>query len=240
MAEPPLPDKPDHSQNNGNGQADGHTTAGRRLRLDERAAIRAVAAGPGSGLSLGARSQGLPAEGHSGRRLVLTSAVILLAIWGVLYLVFRDWKLRYQARVDFGLSHVVRAVEPLTRLKPPAVPDSAWQDAIEQTRAMLETVVRSNLLSRDQMDSLRIELDQAVSRAQANPALAVDALASIWNRMADRAEFLLTEKERHPRPGILPPRPSPRSPARPTPTTSPDPEQPLDPRPSPPAPSRAP
>ena len=89
---------------------------------------------------------------------------------------------------------------------------AAWRDAIDKTRAMLTTVVGSNLLDLDDMDQLRAELDQCVARAQAHPESARTELAAIWDHMADRAEFLFQDsrsptQDRHVRPKILPERP---------------------------------
>jgi hypothetical protein len=77
---------------------------------------------------------------------------------------------------------------------------------------MLLTVVASNLLDLHEMDSLRRELDEFVSRVRAHPETAETELAAVWNKMADRAEFLFQDSkdpahDRHVRPKILPPRP---------------------------------
>jgi hypothetical protein len=107
---------------------------------------------------------------------------------------------------------------------PPGVDPGDWREAVRETHDMLRTVTASNLLGLQQMQSLRAELEQTVSRARAHPDTALDELAGVWNMVADRAEFVLKDGrsasgERHPRPRILPPRPgrgktqSPRSPA---------------------------
>jgi hypothetical protein len=73
-------------------------------------------------------------------------------------------------------------------------------------------VTASNLLDLAEMTRLRGELDQAVAQARDRPETALGVLAEIWNRMTDRAEFLLKDSrssdgERHRRPKILPERP---------------------------------
>ena len=98
------------------------------------------------------------------------------------------------------------------RILPPNVDALAWRDAVDQTRAMLLTVIDSNLLDLKDMDNLRIELAQHARRASVQPATAVRELAEIWNEAADRGEFLFRDSrsasgERHARPKILPPRP---------------------------------
>ena len=76
---------------------------------------------------------------------------------------------------------------------------------------MLTTVVASNLLDLDDMDRLRVELDERVASVKSHPETATTELAAIWNEMADRAEFLFQDsraptQDRHVRPKILPPR----------------------------------
>ena len=82
-----------------------------------------------------------------------------------------------------------------------------WRDAVTQTRAMLLTVTGSNLLTMNEMKSLRAELDQIV--AQADPGTSLRELAYVWDLMGDRAEFLFSDSrsasgDRHRRPTILP------------------------------------
>lgn len=147
-------------------------------------------------------------KGHSGRRFLIVSGVVIAALWGSLFLGFRVWRAGYASRRAFGMGRVVPAIDGLTEVLPPGgdISPEAWRDAVEQTRAMLETVVSANLLDLDQMKALRAELEAAVKRAKADPATARAELAAIWDGIADRGEFLLTEKDRHPRPKILPPR----------------------------------
>jgi hypothetical protein len=56
------------------------------------------------------------------------------------------------------------------------------------------------------LETLRGEIEARVGRAKSHPETARTELAAIWDDMATRAEFLMTEKDRHPRPAILPPR----------------------------------
>jgi hypothetical protein len=147
-------------------------------------------------------------KGHSGRRFLIVAGVVLVVIWGSLFLVFRQWRIHYRERAKFGKSQVVPAVDGMADVVPPGgdISPAAWRDAVEQTHAMLGTVVSANLLGLDQMKALRTELDERVKRAKANPETARAELAAIWDDIADRGEFLLTEKDRHPRPKVLPPR----------------------------------
>jgi hypothetical protein len=188
-----------------NGQDPAGRDPTRRLRFDDLASI----AGWDNPRTGGAPKRASSAEGHSGRLFVLASGVALLLIWGTMYLVFRDWRARYRARAQYGATHVVRAIDPLEAILPPGVDRTAWRDAVDQTRAMLLTVTASNLLDVKDMDRLRTELDGHVAQACRHPETALLELAAIWDRMADRAEFLLKDSgssggARHPRPGILP------------------------------------
>ncbi len=191
---------------NGEPSKSGDST--RRLRFDDLGSIlaRSIAR---SGST--AQAEEL-SEGHSGRRFVLVAGAVLLVIWGVLYAVFHEWKARYRRRAAYGTTHVVPVIDQLATIVPPDVKPDDWADAVQQTHAMLATVVGSNLLDMEEMDSLRIELERCVERSRAHPEAARAELANIWNELADRAEFLFQDSrsprgERHPRPKILPPRP---------------------------------
>jgi hypothetical protein len=151
-------------------------------------------------------------RGYSGRWFVVIFGLVILLIWGALYLLFRDWKARYQKRSLYAAAHVLPAIDRMARVEPPHVAPEAWRDAVAQTRSMLLTVTGSNLLDEKQMDELRTELDGAATRSLADPKRAVTELATIWNNIADRGEFLLMDGRsrngiRHPSPRILPPRP---------------------------------
>jgi hypothetical protein len=151
-------------------------------------------------------------HGHSGRRFVVVAVVVVLLTWGGLFLAFKRWRADYRERVAYGASHIVSTVDRLKEVIPPKIEPAEWRDAVDKTHAMLMTVVGSNLLDLAEMDKLRVELDQCVSRAKAHPETAKTELATIWNNMADRAEFLFQDSrsptlDRHVRPRILPPRP---------------------------------
>ncbi len=148
---------------------------------------------------------------HSGRRLVLVAGAAILVLWGVLYLVFHEWRVRYRTRTSFGVTQVAPVIDPLAETIPPGVDAGAWQEAVRETHTMLVSVLSANLLDVHQMQLLRDELKQTVERARLHPETARDELASVWTAMADRAEFVLREgtsgrRKGHPRPAILPPR----------------------------------
>jgi hypothetical protein len=185
-----------------NGNPEGRSP--RRLRFDDLA----------SGLARSAAAAGASARTHSGRRLVLAAGATILVLWGVLYLAFRDWRARYRERAYFGATAVAPAIDPLANVVPPGIEPRAWREAVERTHSMLVTVTSANLLDVPQMAALRGELEQVVVRAGAHPEQAPRELASVWDAMSERAEFLLQEgtsgrRKGHPRPAILPPRAAP-------------------------------
>ncbi len=199
-----------------NGRPGNHRDPTRRLRHDDLASVIAQTYAPrpgrpATGDDADRLSPWLP-RSHSGRRFVIMAGIAVLLIWGVLYLVFREWRARYRERAAYGVSQVVPAIDPMGDILPPDVDPASWRDAVRQTHAMLLTVTASNLLDIVEMRDLRDELDRAVGRARARPETAVAELAGVWNAIADRAEFLLKDSrsrsgDRHPRPALLPPRP---------------------------------
>jgi hypothetical protein len=196
-------------QPNGEHQASRDRTG--RLRFDGLTSIASRRALQTSGSRTAVAAELLP-RGHSGRRFVLVAGVSLLVIWGVLFVLFRDWRSRYRARAAYGAARVAAAIEPLEALVPPDVRAEEWRDAVRQTRAMLITVTGSNLLDIPEMERLSAELEGAVVRAQAHPDAGPGELAAIWNEMAERAEFLFRDHRsidgaRHRRPRILAPEP---------------------------------
>jgi hypothetical protein len=187
-----------------NGHQDGPPSPSHRFSLDELPAISTQA-------TAGQGSLALP-PAHSGSRFVLAAVLVLLLLWGALYLIFRDWRARYNERARFGATQVAPAIDALADTPPPGVTAGDWRDAVRETHDLLVTVTGSNLLDRQQMLSLRQELEQTVARAQAHPETARDELAGVWNLVADRAEFVFRDGRsatgmRHVRPRILPPRP---------------------------------
>ncbi len=198
-----------------NGRQEIHRDPIRRHRYDDLAAIvdQTYAQGPveGSAKRPAATSVASPwlPRSHSGRRFVIVAGLVVLMIWGLLYLVFRDWRTRYRERAAYGMSRVVPAIEPMAEIVPPGEDLVAWRDAVARTRSLLVTVTASNLLGFGEMRALRDELDQAVGGARDRPETAVAELAGVWDSMSDRAGFLLRDSrslsgDRHPRPKILP------------------------------------
>ena len=55
---------------------------------------------------------------YSGRRFVIVAVIAVLVVWGLLYLVFREWRARYRVRAAYGASQVVPAIDALRRGRP--------------------------------------------------------------------------------------------------------------------------
>jgi hypothetical protein len=151
----------------------------------------------------------VPTTRHSGRRFVLIAGCVVLLIWGLLYLVFRDWRQRYRARAAYGVTQVAPVIDALAETVPAGVSPDEWRTAIRETHALLVTVTGANLLDFKEMQALRGELEDVVARARKKPESAREELAGIWNRIEDRAGFVLRDARsatgrRHPRPRILP------------------------------------
>jgi hypothetical protein len=161
--------------------------APRRLRLDEFASAR-----PFVDLTAG--------SSYSGRRVVIGLVLMVLFLWGVLFLVFRDWRTRYRARAAFGATQVATAIDPLAAVVPEGVSPEDWRQAVADTHRMLVTITSANLLDRAQMEGLRAEIAAIVARARPDSSRA--ALARLWDDLAARAGPILDE-QRHPRPKLL-------------------------------------
>ena len=183
---------------NGTPSSNGEST--RRLRFDDLAIVS------------GSHPVAVD-RGHSGRRFVLVAGAVFLVGWGVLFLIFQEWKTRYRRRAAYGATHVVSVIDRLRATVPPDIDDpKVWCEAVEETRAMVQTVVGSNLLGIDEMDRLRAELVEHAERATAHPASARMSWLRSGTRLPICAEFLFQDSrsprsDRHPRPKILPPRP---------------------------------
>jgi hypothetical protein len=191
-----------------NGRQGSHRDPIRRVRFDDLPSIMAQALTRAPGWQGAAVAMPWLPRSHSGRRFVIIAVLAVLVIWGVLYLVFRDWRTHYRERAAYGASQVAPAIDPLAAIVPPDVDPLAWRDAVARTHDLLLTVTASNLLTLDEMRALRAELDQAVARARAHPKTARNELAGVWDTMTARAGFVLKDErapggDRHPRPAII-------------------------------------
>ncbi len=139
----------------------------------------------------------------------MAGVAAVLVFWLVLYAFFHDWRERYRARAAYGTERVAPEVLAFAEQTPPGVDPGSWRDAVARTRAMLVTVGSANVLDMDDLRNLRDELQRASARVRSNPTRAVAELATIWDTMWERGEFLLRDTrtgdaDRHPRPTILP------------------------------------
>lgn len=170
-----------------------HTPITRRLHTNPRRR-----ADEGNPSALGPR--------HSGRRFVIAAVLSLVALLGMLYAAFLDWRGRHEELAAFGRDEVATVVWPLAEVQPPGVEAETWRAAVADTRAMIEAVATSGMLDRARLEALRDELDQCV--AEATPATAVAALRAVWDDLERRAGPVITREFLRPpqpprRPAIL-------------------------------------
>jgi hypothetical protein len=137
--------------------------------------------------------------GHSGRRAVIAAVLMIMVLAGGLALAFRDWRIRYRTRADFGARQVASAIDPLAELVPPGISQRAWRRTVAEAHAMLVTLTASNMLDLSDMSALRADLIARVRRAR--PETARAELATLWDELARRAGPNLVK--RHPRPASL-------------------------------------
>jgi hypothetical protein len=162
----------------------------------------------------------------SGRVLVTSAVLVVLVLWGSLYLAFRQWRSRYQERAAFGARYVAAAIDPLaevvpageipagirvaactgastliTAMLPSDVSPDTWRQAVDETHTMLVTVTAANILDLSQMRALRCQIASRV--AGARPETSRATLAALWDDLEDQAGPIVLS--RHARPALLPP-----------------------------------
>ncbi|GAC1465975.1 MAG: hypothetical protein NVSMB9_06060 [Isosphaeraceae bacterium] len=194
---------------------------GHRVRVDRSAQgeFMPVPAPKGTGIDQGAVH-------HSGRLFVSVAVIVVLVVWGSLYLTFRHWRTRYRERAAFGARVVATAVDPLATLVPEgehplglraagcagaaaiaaeASPldesPAAWRSAVAETHAMLVTLTAANLLDANRMRALGEHLVDRVSHAR--PETARATLATLWDEIENQSTPIV--RARHTRPTLLPP-----------------------------------
>jgi hypothetical protein len=156
----------------GNGRAD------RKIRVDEH-------------LNSGLRVLG---RQFSGQRFVIVSLVVMVLVWGGLYLAFLAWRGRYREQTAFARSQIPPVVDGLLRARPPDVPEPEWRLIVHQTRSMLDMLMGANLLDRVSILALRADLMTRVSSSR--PTTALNDVIRIWSDMKFRAGPSLTRAER--------------------------------------------
>ena len=139
------------------------------------------------GRSVGSERNETAPKGFSGRLFVILGCLIILVVWGVVYLAFLGWRSRYEELAAFGRMEVAASVDPLAKLQPSNVESQAWSKAVADTRTMLIGLTSAGLLGKKEMIALRDDLHDRVARAQAYPDNARDVLGKLWDDMEDRA-----------------------------------------------------
>ena len=166
-----------------NGPTNGYIEHGaaRRLRID------------------GKNRQPPPPSGHShsGRYVVIAGVVAVLAMWGVLWLVFRDWQARNERLASYGARDVATLVDPLKDLNPPGMDRGQWIDAVGSTHDMLVLLTGSGLFDDQSMRQFHDDVRRRVDGATSDTAQST--LASLWDVLEHRAGPVLFRKTRDPK-----------------------------------------
>jgi hypothetical protein len=130
---------------------------------------------------------------------VIASILGVTILAGGLALAFRDWRVRYQARANFGASQVATVIDSLADVIPPDVSRDDWRRTIAEAHAMLVALTGSNMMDVSDMRVLRAELLAHVVRAR--PQTVRAQLGAMWDELARRAGPNLAKH--HPRPTLL-------------------------------------
>ncbi len=137
---------------------------------------------------------------------MVAAALSLVVVGGLIYASFLDWRARHQELVAYGREQVAPTVAPLVDIKPPGVPAEDWQQAVADTRALIEALTAAGVLDRPRMEALKAELEAKV--AAATPETAVATLRALWDDLERRAGPVLNREFLRPpqpptRPAIL-------------------------------------
>lgn len=164
---------------------------------------------------------------RSGRLFVTTVVVAVLVLWGLLSLIFSQWRSRYRERAAFGARFVAAAIDPLADVLPAGGPPilietrgatatatataaeatpreispAAWREAVAETHAMLVTLTAANVMDMRGMHALGDRVSALVARAR--PSTARGELARLWDEIEKQAGPIV--RARHPRPALLRP-----------------------------------
>jgi hypothetical protein len=136
-------------------------------------------------------------RGLSGRVFVAVAVVVVLVVWGSLFLAFRQWKARYRERAELGAAVVARAIDPLAAIVPTGENPQEWRAAVAETHAMLDTVTASNLLDRPGLAILGQQIAARV--AAARPETARATLRQVWDEMEHQAGPVVTAHHTRPK-----------------------------------------
>lgn len=122
----------------------------------------------------------------SGRKFVIGLVLVILSIWGLLYLGFRTWKAGYEGRAAAGRAAAAR-IRSLTEARPPGVEVWVWEDTVDHAEAMLIALTGSNLLSVEQIQELTGQIDELSRTAADNPAQSIKLLRDFWDALSKRS-----------------------------------------------------
>jgi hypothetical protein len=172
-----------------NASSNGHVSPGpaRRFRVDGQGRQTSSPSGPS----------------RNGRRFAIAAAIGLLAGWGTLGLIFRDWRIQHERLASYGEHDVATLVEPLKRLHPPEMDYGQWVDAVDDTRLMLVRLTASGMFDQPGIVQLHDEVQRRVAGATSDTAQS--SLAKLWDDLEHKAgPVLLRQNLRGPHPLFRP------------------------------------
>jgi hypothetical protein len=118
-------------------------------------------------------------SGDSGRRLVILGLLGLFLVWIILGSFFLLWRVRYRQQVQWGETAILSALAPVAGKAPPGVDINLWNQALGDTQVMLRRLIRSGILSKQQMQDLRAGIQSQVRGVR--PEEAVLFLLHVWD-----------------------------------------------------------
>jgi hypothetical protein len=157
-------------------------------------------------------SQPIQEKGISGRKFVIGGIIVILLVWGVIFLAFQAWRANYEALAEYGATQIAPLVDSLTTKNPPGVEPKEWKQAIDDTHGMLLALTGSGLLERKTMEDLRNALSAIVEKA--TPDTVRKDLTDFWNSLERKAGPVISPVVTPVRPGSRYEKRNPR-PARP-------------------------
>lgn len=139
-------------------------------------------------------------RGLSGRIVVPVLCISILALWAVLYLAFRDWRVRRAERAKVAARHVEETIipllAPLLDLRPEGITEPEWKDATSATAALLDRLASSGEYEPADLDRVRDDL--AKLRANAVRTTALADLVALWDRVQHAGPAAVHNMERPP------------------------------------------
>jgi hypothetical protein len=141
---------------------------------------------------------------HNGRLVVIAGVISVLALWGILGVVFRDWRAQHEQLASYGARNVATLVDPLKDLNPPEMDRGQWVEAVDKTHELLVLLTGSGLFDRQSIQQFHDDVGRRVAGATSDTAQST--LATLWDEMEHKAGPVLLRKTHDPEHPILRPK----------------------------------